>query len=76
MKLLKVDNNKDAKFNLIKDVKYSPARLKDPKNNYLFLCEGDSAKNFIDTMINGKNDNYGILILQGKPINIRKKPIK
>lgn len=27
-------------------------------------------------MLNGSNDNYGILILQGKPINVRKKSVK
>ncbi len=47
----------------MKDLKYTPAKRKTPKDNYLFLCEGDSAKNFIDTMLNGNNDNFGILIL-------------
>ena len=27
-------------------------------------------------MLNGNDKNYGILILQGKPVNIRKKSIK
>lgn len=40
------------------------------------MCEGDSAKNFIDTMLNGDNDHYGILILKGKPMNVRKRTSK
>ena len=66
MKLLKdKDNekNKGKDFNYLKDMKYTSAKGLNPEKNYLFICEGDSAKNFIDTMLNGNDRFYGILIL-------------
>ena len=52
---------KNTKINL---AKYTPARnLRDPSKTYLFICEGDSAKNFIDTMLNGSNEYFGFLVL-------------
>jgi DNA gyrase/topoisomerase IV subunit B len=43
------------------------------KNNCtLFICEGDSAKNFVIAMLDGDNKNYGYLALKGKIMNFRK----
>ena len=60
-------------FSGLKDLKYFPAKSRDPSKCFLFICEGDSAKNFICSMLNGNNEYYGMLILQGKPMNFRKQ---
>ncbi len=41
---------------MAKSHKYFPAKNKNPEKNHLFICEGDSASNFVFSMLNGKND--------------------
>ena len=57
--------DKNNKLFQIDSAKYIPAQKSKsfPNKCFLFLCEGDSAQNFVVSMLNGKNDFYGILTL-------------
>ena len=43
----------------------------DPEKCTLWLCEGASARKFIEAMLEGNNIYFGILELKGKPLNLR-----
>lgn len=60
--------NKDAGSNLKKIVKLSDAASKERDKCILFLCEGDSAKNFI---MGGRDpETMAAFPLKGKPVNV------
>lgn len=66
------------KINQLHSSKFIHAKNAGKKNSncYLFICEGDSAMNFIKSMLNGDNSNYGYIALQGKIMNFRKASIE
>lgn len=53
------------------------AGTKDWDKCHLFICEGDSAKNFVLSGFKVINrDYYGVYPLKGKPINVRQNKVK
>jgi DNA topoisomerase-2 len=62
-KLVKTDGKKVNKIIVPKLDDANLAGTKDSKECTLILTEGDSAYNFIVSMLNGRNDYYGILSL-------------
>jgi DNA gyrase/topoisomerase IV subunit B len=57
--------------------KYMPAANAGKRGKLctLFICEGDSARNFIESIIDGKFEDTGLLTMQGKIMNFKRNKI-
>ena len=75
--LKKSDRKRGDKINQLISNKFIRAKHagSKTKNCYMFICEGDSAMNFIISMLNGDNSIYGYIALRGVIRNYRKSSL-